>query len=234
VVDGRDLDWDGAVNVRDLGGLPAAGGRTTRRGAFVRAASPQGLSPAGWAALRAHGVRTCVDLRSSFEVRAHPYTVPAGGVARVAAPWEEGLLEDPEFRSWSESGLLACALYYEPFLRRWPERTAAVVRSLAAAGPGGVLYHCQGGRDRTGLLTILLLALVGVPAEVIVEDRFRLRVAPDDPQRAVEQALYATAGTTGEATVLALLADLDVEDYLRAAGVEAEVVAGLRDRLVTR
>jgi protein-tyrosine phosphatase len=234
VVDGRDLDWDGAVNARDLGGLPATGGRTTRRGAFVRAASPQGLSRAGWAALRAHGVRTCVDLRSSFEVRAHPYAVPDGGVARVAVPWEEGLLDDPEFRSWSESGLLAGALYYEPFLRRWPERTAAVVRSVAAAGPGGVLYHCQGGRDRTGLLTILLLALAGVPAEVIVEDRFRLRVAPDDGQRAVEEALYAAAGTTGEATVLALLAELDVEDYLRAAGVEAEVLAGLRDRLLTR
>jgi hypothetical protein len=117
-------------------------------------------------------------------------------------------------------------------------RTAAVVRAVAAA-PGPVLYHCQGGRDRTGLLTILLLALAGVPAEVIVEDRFRTAPATADPpgaevERATAEAHYAAAGTTGEAVVAGLLADLDVDDYLRAAGVEAGVLAGLRDRLVIR
>jgi hypothetical protein len=172
-------------------------------------------------------------------VAAHPYDAPDGSVVRVAAPWEEDLLADAEFRSWSESGLLACALYYEPFLRRWPERTAAVVRAVAGAGPGGVLYHCQGGQDRTGLLTILLLGLVGVPDEVILEDRFRVPAgAPATPEaeaeRAVQDARYAAAGTTGEATVTALLADLDVADYLRSAGVEAEILDGLRDRLVSR
>jgi hypothetical protein len=67
-IDDRHLDWDGCFNVRDLGGLPTAGDHVTRRGAPVRADSLAGLSAAGWDALRAHGVRTVVDLRNDDEV----------------------------------------------------------------------------------------------------------------------------------------------------------------------
>jgi hypothetical protein len=58
----RELDWDGCYNVRDLGGLPTAHGRTTRWGAPVRADAPSGLTEAGWRAVRDHGVTTVIDL----------------------------------------------------------------------------------------------------------------------------------------------------------------------------
>ena len=61
---GRDLCWDGCVNVRDLGGLPVAGGGTTRWGAVVRADNPGFLTRVGWAALAGHGVRTIIGLRT--------------------------------------------------------------------------------------------------------------------------------------------------------------------------
>ncbi|CAN5900788.1 hypothetical protein BH23ACT2_BH23ACT2_06280 [soil metagenome] len=158
-------------NVRDLGGLPTTGGGVTRWGALVRSEGLDRLASDGWAALHAYGIRTCIDLRSGFETAERPYAVGAPGVVRVPAAWEEGLLDDLVFRDWTGRGLLSCALYYEPFLERWPERTAATVRAVSAAGPGGVLYHCQRGRERTGLLTLLLLSLVGVPDEVIVADQ---------------------------------------------------------------
>jgi hypothetical protein len=65
----RDLAWDGCHNVRDLGGLPAGGGRRTRWGAVVRSDTPDRLTEAGWAAAAAHGVRTIVDLRTPGEHR---------------------------------------------------------------------------------------------------------------------------------------------------------------------
>lgn len=237
--DERDLDWAGMYNVRDLGGLPTEHDGTTRFGAFVRSEGLDRLEPAGWTSLQRHGIRTCVDLRSGFELAERPYRPGVSDVAVVSAPWEEGLLEDPEFRDWAETGVLGTALYFAQFLERWPERTTATVRSVATAGPGGVVYHCQRGRDRTGLLTILLLAAVGVPTEVIVADHLRT----DDRlvARGIglghvnldgEADLYAARGTTAEQTLLNLLASLDVVSYLRGAGLTNPELAALRRRLV--
>jgi protein tyrosine/serine phosphatase len=66
--DQRHLDWEGCFNVRDLGGLPAKGGRRTRWGAVVRADALDGLTQAGWRALTEHGVRTVIDLRNDDEL----------------------------------------------------------------------------------------------------------------------------------------------------------------------
>ena len=64
----RHLGWDGVHNARDLGGLSIAGGGETRWGAVIRADSLGKLTPAGWAALQAYGVRTVIDLRNDDEV----------------------------------------------------------------------------------------------------------------------------------------------------------------------
>ena len=107
------------------------------------------------------------------------------------------------------------------------ERCAAAITAVAHAGPGGILVHCVGGRDRTGLVTLLLLALVGVPAEEIAADYVlsaeRLRglfVAwgVEDQGPRIRQVL-ARRGTTAREVLLATLAGLDVTAYLRSAGV---------------
>src|SRR5207244_3563890 len=63
----RHLQWEGCFNVRDLGGFPTRSGGTTAWGAVVRSDSPAALTAAGWDALRAHGIRTVVDLRDQTE-----------------------------------------------------------------------------------------------------------------------------------------------------------------------
>jgi protein-tyrosine phosphatase len=63
----RDLDWDGCFNVRDLGGLRTNDGRVTRWGAIIRADSLDRLTPVGWSVLKAHGIRTILDLRNDDE-----------------------------------------------------------------------------------------------------------------------------------------------------------------------
>ena len=167
----RHLDWDGCLNVRDLGGLPAAGGRVTRWGAVVRSDSPAGLTPAGWAALRGHGIRTIVDLRNDDERAADPAAPPDGqaGITVVHVPLDD--LGGAAFwrRIWDD-GLDGTPLYYRPFLEQKPERCAAAVAAVADARPGGVLVHCTIGRDRSGLVTLLLLAAAGVAVADIADD----------------------------------------------------------------
>jgi hypothetical protein len=235
--DRRSLAWPGSYNVRDLGGLPTASGRTTRFGAVIRSESPGFFEPAAWPLVEAHGVRTCVDLRSSWEVEAGPYAPPPP-VQRVAAPLEEGLLDDPEFLAMGEDGRLGTALYFRPYLDRWPDRAAAALRAIGAAPPGGVVFHCERGRDRTGLIAILLLRLAGVPDEVIIADHIstdeRLRehgLALGHVPLDGEDDLYRGHGTDAEATLTALLADLDVEDLLRTAGADPDETSALRARL---
>ena len=64
----RILDWEGALNARDTGGLPTADGGQIRPAALVRSDVLTRLTPSGRAALVAHGVRTIVDVRTAEEI----------------------------------------------------------------------------------------------------------------------------------------------------------------------
>jgi protein-tyrosine phosphatase len=234
----RHLDWDGCFNVRDLGGIRTADGRETRWGAVVRSDAPDQLTAAGWSALQSYGIRTVVDLRNDEE-RQDAAVTRAAELATVPVPLDD--VADTEFwqHCW-DNGLDASPLYYLPFLQRKPERCAAAVAAVARARPGGVLVHCGIGRDRTGLVTLLLLALVGAAPDDIATDyelstnRLRPRWASlgEDDQGLVIEELLARRHTSARATVLATLEALDVAAYLRAAGLSEDDLAAVRTRLL--
>jgi hypothetical protein len=207
--------------VRDLGGLPAADGRVTRFGAVVRADSPDRLSPAGWGALREYGIRTVVDLRNEGEYGPdHPVEtvrLPLDGVDEDRAFWER----------WGTGPQFGTPLYYRPHLDRFPERSARVISAIASAPAGGVLVHCVGGRDRTGQIAMLLLALAGVAPELIAADYELSGPADEDVER-----FLAGRGTSAGDLIVATLAELDVEACLLDAGVTEIELAALRERLL--
>ncbi|MEU6641062.1 tyrosine-protein phosphatase [Saccharomonospora sp. NPDC046836] len=164
----RELDWDGCFNTRDLGGLRAADGRRTRWGALVRSDAPDRLSEQGWSALVEHGVRTLVDLRNPEERGTDAAPRPAE-VHTCHVPLDP--VDDPEFwEPLQRTGVYGTPLYYQPLLDHRPDLVVRVLTTVARARPGGVLVHCSLGRDRAGLVTLLLLALAGVPGETIADD----------------------------------------------------------------
>jgi protein tyrosine/serine phosphatase len=159
----RHLSWDGCGNVRDLGGL----GRI-RHGALVRADALQNLTADGWRALEDHGVRTIVDLRNPDEIGEDAAPRPAG-LATIRIPLDG--MEDTEFwDQWVHRPEFGTPHYYGPWLERFPDRAARALAAIARAQPGGVAYHCGIGRDRTGLITMLILAALEVPAQEAAED----------------------------------------------------------------
>lgn len=223
---GRELDWEGAVNVRDLGGIPAGSGRTVKRGAVVRAGSLDGLTAAGWESLLAAGVRTIVDLRNADERTRVP---PApDGVETLWLPLD-GQEHEDFWRGWGTGPQFGTPLYYRPHLERFPERSVRVLAAVAAAAPGGAVVHCQTGRDRTGQIAMLALALAGATARDIAAD-YALGARAAGPVPEVE-AFLADRRITAEQVVHDLAGAPDLVELLEAGGLTRSVADRLRVRM---
>ena len=223
--------------MRDLGGIPLAGGGETRWGALVRADCIDGLSADGWSALEAHGVRTVIDLRNEDE-RALDGSRRADGIETLHLPLDA--IDDSEFwDDWLHGPGFATPLYYAAHLERFPERSARALAAVARAQPGGVLVHCVSGRDRTGQVSMLLLALAGVAPEEIAADYVlsaaRLRARYEslrEPDQGPELDEFLTSrGTSAGELIVATLASIDLEATLSRGGLTSADVAALRRRL---
>jgi protein-tyrosine phosphatase len=235
----RQIRWPGFHNARDLGGLPTLSGRVTRFGTLIRSGDLRFVTPAGWQAAHAAGFRTIIDLRNDDEVRPGPPVVLPAGLDRIEVPLDD--IQDVCFwRRLNEEGLNGTPLYYRPFLAAKPGRCAAALAAIAQARPGGVIFHCTAGRDRTGLIALLLLALAGVRPAAIADDyalsagQVRpLLAALDVPDTTTGiEAELRRRGTTARAAVLDALSGLDAASRLRAAGLRDTDITTLRSRLL--
>jgi protein-tyrosine phosphatase len=173
----RLLAVGGFRNLRDIGGLPVAGGGTVRPGLVYRGEAPSDLSPEQLSELGELGLRTAVDLRAEGQedVFVAP-TLPPGvrrleaGVVPPADPSGKGLLQqvdDGELLDYSAADL--GAMYVE-FLRANAPAFGLAVGYLAEPDNLPTLVHCHAGKDRTGLVIAMVLDLVGVSRELILED----------------------------------------------------------------
>jgi protein-tyrosine phosphatase len=234
----RTLSWSGTYNSRDLGGLASADGGVTRWDSIVRSDSLTRLETRGWEELEAYGIRTVIDLRNEDEIGTDVGARP-DSIETINIPLD--VTEDREFwEVWENGPQFATPLYYRPHLERFPGRSADVVRAIALARPGGVVFHCQGGRDRAGQIAMLVLALVGVEPEAIAADYGlsdeRLRPFYRAQDRADEAPAIAeflrSRGTSAAAVIIDTLAALDVEAILSEAGLKEREVAALRARLI--
>jgi protein tyrosine/serine phosphatase len=229
----RELSWDGCVNARDLGGLGQI-----RPGAVVRMEAPGRLTEAGWAAAWAHGVRTVVDLRDASEREPDRAPRPAG-ITTVQVPLDP--VGTPFYEHWKKIDNLASPLYFPAMLAEHPQPVITAVRAIASAAPGCVAFHCAGGKDRTGLLALVLLTLAGAtPEEIIADylltyDRMKQRYdeigAPD--QLAAVTQLLASRNTTIKASLTATITSLTMPGFLLENGLSGTELDALHTRLTT-
>ena len=177
----------------------------TRLGALIRSETIDRLSPEGRRALRDYGVRTIIDLREHDE-----RSEDCEGIETVHVPLDR-IDEDPDFWvDWMHGPQFGTPLYYGPFVERFPERLDEVLDAIEQAQPGGVLFHCVGGRDRTGLVAIAALAVAGVPPEVIADDYVRgaERAHTHDP---MYDEFLAERGTSARELVTQLAQSLELD-----------------------
>ncbi len=170
----RILRFDGAMNVRDLGGATTANGKQVRFGLVYRSDDLAELSDLDLAELENRTIRTIVDFRNPDEVEARPSRIPQGATV-VSAPYPPGNRTAGEVMESLVSGELTPEHAHGILLDSYRHTTesggpavAALIRSIINHSP--VLFHCAGGKDRTGVAAAVILSILGVDREQIVDD----------------------------------------------------------------
>ena len=173
--DDRRIALPGTLNLRDLGGYPAAGGGTVRWRTLLRSDALHRLDDAGRAALAGLGLRTVIDLRTDEEVRAAPSALDSTGARTFHVP----------IFSAAAIGRLPpeLAAVYRYMIDDCGTAIAGAIGRLCAGAALPGLIHCTAGKDRTGLVAALVLEVIGVPDEFIAAD-YAMSASYLDPEAA--------------------------------------------------
>jgi protein-tyrosine phosphatase len=163
----RILPLEGGSNFRDLGGYPAADGKTVRRGLLFRSAAPSSLTAQDETYLAQFGFESVMDLRSSEEIELFPnqWAAHAGigyykydySIANMLPTRAEDLQNIDLAQMYP-----SMALSLKPQLKQY--------FTLLAEGKAPIMVNCSAGQDRTGITSALLLTVLGVPRQMVIED----------------------------------------------------------------
>jgi len=186
--------------------------------------------------VRAHGIRTVVDLRTDEEITEMP------------SPFRDGLTyRHAPFTAARTMGLHRAAVdrTMSDELRQLAMLGGGLAPAIAAIADSepGILIHCLAGRDRTGIIIAVTLAAIGVPDEEIVADYVAsdaeladdyVRFKTLNPHKAadVDAAVERRAWTMGEVLTTLRLTFGGARAYLGAAGVTPAHIDAIRAKLL--
>jgi protein-tyrosine phosphatase len=239
----RVVDLEGCFNFRDLGGYPTVHGRTVRWQRVYRSDALHLLTPADIARVQGElGLGAVIDLRSTAELRAEE----AAWIEPADIHFHHVPLYDGErMRTEDVPPIETLADRYFLLAEFAKPQIARVVQTIAEAN-GPVVYHCAAGKDRTGVVSAVLLGLLGVRDEIIVADYAATR----DNLEAIIDRLMESKGYENvfaalppdtlhaePATMITFLERLRAEHgsmtgYARAAGITPAIIDALAERLL--
>jgi len=244
----RHLPLRGTYNIRDLGGYPTADGRQTKWSTLFRGDGLELVPPDSQAILLDYGLRTVIDLRGTHDKEELPSAFEGSDIVNYH---HINLIGNELLETWRDyevelTGATGLEIIYETMLDGRQEQLQETLAALADGLPA--LVHCAVGKDRTGVVTALVLSLAGVADEIIIED-YALSahylhapfvdspIAPNDldkdaytwqdyqaeycPPEAMRGTLLHIRGKYG-----------DIQKYMHAIGLTDEQIDTLRESIV--
>ncbi|GAB3560593.1 tyrosine-protein phosphatase [Arthrobacter alkaliphilus] len=228
-----DVHWDGAVNAwRIAGGVYRMGRR-------------EWVTDAGWQQMFDAGIRTVIDLRTAREQQPREVDPEVSAEATSRFDIVHCPTEDPEKEEFTElfGPYLKDPAHYAEYLRLFPDKVALVFKAIAAAR-GGVVVHCAAGRDRSGIVAVMLQKLAGASDEEIVRgyqqgmrginERHRYHRAPHAHDAFLEEDALEALLASRSVSLLEFAHTLDAYAFLSANGVSAAEIAAIRAKLGVR
>jgi protein-tyrosine phosphatase len=233
----RLLNFPSLLNVRDLGGYPTVDGAETRWRSLLRSDDLSQLTATGTQALAGYGVETVVDLRWSEEIALNPSPI-AGQESQICYMHVSLLASTSE--KWRELSKGAAKEVWKcVVLDKARAELREVLKVIAAAAPGPLLFHCVAGKDRTGIIAALLLTLAEVLPDSVAGDyaastkmlseAYLKRYAGSDPNEVLENVRCPEVGVHNMLRYLA--GHGGIRAYLGRIGLTTEEIARLRARL---
>ncbi len=241
----RALAFDGCVNFRDLGGYATRDGRRTGWSRLFRADGLHKLTETDHARLIELGVATVIDLRTVDEAEQRGrFPVDLVPVRYVDLPLTDVLPATEDLPEWREASYVASR--YADMVAHGGPALSGAFEVLGSACSLPAVFHCSAGKDRTGVLSALILAFLGVPDETIVEDYAlsaaamgdlleRLKAEYPDSVEEVERyapAILQVQPETMEQFLASMLAEHGSYDALAASLGVTTSVSRLRDQVL--
>jgi protein-tyrosine phosphatase len=239
----RVVDLEGCFNFRDLGGYPTEDGRAVRWHRVYRSDALHSLTAADVVRVRDElGVAAVVDLRSTAELEAEQARwIEPENIRFHHLPLYDGQRVRP-------GELPPVGTLFERYvlLAEFAKAQIARVLTTIAEAEGPVVYHCAAGKDRTGVVSAVLLGLLGVRDEIIVADYAATRenldaiIARLMGSKGYESILDALPPDTLHAEPATMAQFLDrmraqygsMTQYARVAGVSPATIDALAGRLL--
>ncbi len=233
------------LNARDLGGHITTNGKQTQLKAFVRSDLPNCLTPEGVQALLDYSIRTVIDLRWPEELvdLPNPLAQQADQITYLHHSFFGESYASSDERE-AAAGLPDQHLY-QNMLDVFQVEIAQILRAMANAREGGILFHCKMGKDRTGVITMLLLSLVGVPQQTIIDDyvltaimleeehkRFLSQFTDPEQRMAIMKDQLCLPETALKTLDHLVVKYGGVNRYLTTIGLSAVEIESIRTRLI--
>jgi protein-tyrosine phosphatase len=166
----RTLPFTGVLNFRDLGGYASSEGGVTKWGRLYRSDALHDLSPADLTVFRRLGIATIVDLRNTSEVeRTGRGLLESESIRFINSPvLSSAGVPEPNTTTQIGDGYLASR--YLQYLDGGGTALINAIEEMTDVDNYPLVFNCFFGKDRTGVLSALVLSLLGVSRQDIVND----------------------------------------------------------------
>jgi protein-tyrosine phosphatase len=172
----RYIGLENTINFRDLGGLKTKDGRTVRKGFIYRSDNLSKLETADFGRFSALRIATVYDLRTDHEIKGKEDHLPAGVRYMHTPVVQDNAGEIKGLKKRVLNGEISGQQAKEMTARFYADAVTANIGSVKdiikqiTSSDQPVLYHCSAGKDRTGIISALILSVLNVDRQVIVDD----------------------------------------------------------------
>lgn len=247
IMKNAQLNWvrlplEGVMNCRELGGYGTKNGEQVKWRTFLRSSDMNELTESDISFLEDYGIKTVIDLRSAHELAESPnplatidsfdyYNIPFASqpITDISTMKDTATLKNMKMGG-----------FYVNLLEE-SEQIKPMFDTIDQASEGGIVFHCAAGKDRTGVLAMLILGLAGVEKKDIIANyevtytnmeyfqSFKKNITL--PYDIPKEFLYSSREYIIEAYDHIIDGYVTFENYLLSKGIEEEILHRLKERL---